>query len=276
MIKIRAHVLRGDRHIKSCMISPMPIKPAIPFLQACTHPSSSTHSFCSGSEWFSSAEVVSVTQAVTAAGEELTKYFQAAIANSISCIQAPVDTMEQQAEHCQVEKMQRNGGNKRRKEGGRREGRKAIGEKQLQKRTKGKRRRGGRKKDIEQRRQGDGEGREMRGGGEGDRNGGEDKQDRKKGNKRRLGNKWEERVKENLGVAGESKRDLERGQAERRTWDKVGEAWVKEVEERGGGGGGCSSVTACSTEHCSSTSVCNSSYSEANKDDNIGALGSED
>lgn len=55
---------------------------------------------------FSSAEVVSVIQAVTDAEEELTKYFQAAIANPISGIKAPVDTMEQQAEHCQVEKMQ--------------------------------------------------------------------------------------------------------------------------------------------------------------------------
>ena len=42
--------------------------------------------------------------------EKLTEYFQAAIADSISSIQAPVDTMEQQAEHCQVEKMQ--GGDK--------------------------------------------------------------------------------------------------------------------------------------------------------------------
>ncbi len=40
------------------------------------------------------------------AGEELTEYFQAAVADSISSIQAPVDTMEQQAEHCQVEKIQ--------------------------------------------------------------------------------------------------------------------------------------------------------------------------
>jgi len=43
---------------------------------------------------------------VTDAGGELTEYFQAAVANSISSIQAPVDTMEQQAEHCQMEKMQ--------------------------------------------------------------------------------------------------------------------------------------------------------------------------
>ena len=37
---------------------------------------------------------------------ELTKYFQAAVADSICSVQAPVDTMEQQAEHCQMEKMQ--------------------------------------------------------------------------------------------------------------------------------------------------------------------------
>lgn len=54
----------------------------------------------------SSAELVSVIESVIDAGEELTKYFEAAIANSFSSIQAPVDTMEQQAEHCQVERMQ--------------------------------------------------------------------------------------------------------------------------------------------------------------------------
>lgn len=36
--------------------------------------------------------------------EKLTENFQAEIANSISGIQAPVDTMEQQAEHCQEER----------------------------------------------------------------------------------------------------------------------------------------------------------------------------
>lgn len=49
---------------------------------------------------------MSVIESVIDAGEELTKYFEAAIANSFSSIQAPVDTMEQQAEHCQVERMQ--------------------------------------------------------------------------------------------------------------------------------------------------------------------------
>lgn len=48
----------------------------------------------------------SVSQSVADAGEELTEYFQAAVADSISGIQAPVDTMEQQAEHCQVKEMQ--------------------------------------------------------------------------------------------------------------------------------------------------------------------------
>ena len=64
--------------------------------------------------------VKSVSQSVADAGEELTEYFQAAVANSISCIQAPVDTMEQQAEHCQVEKMQegKKSENKRNGEGG--------------------------------------------------------------------------------------------------------------------------------------------------------------
>lgn len=33
--------------------------------------------------------------------QELTKYFQAAAADPVSSIQAPVDTVEQQAEHCQ-------------------------------------------------------------------------------------------------------------------------------------------------------------------------------
>lgn len=37
---------------------------------------------------------------------ELTKNFQAAVSNAISGVQAPVDTMEQQAEHCQGEDMQ--------------------------------------------------------------------------------------------------------------------------------------------------------------------------
>lgn len=74
------------------------------------------------------------------AGEELTKYFEAAIANSFSSIQAPVDTMEQQAEHCQVERMQ--GGEKLKKKTknktpeGRKEG-KEMGEQALQKRRKG-------------------------------------------------------------------------------------------------------------------------------------------
>lgn len=48
----------------------------------------------------------SVSQSVADAEEELTQYFQAAVANSISSIQAPVDTMEQQAKHCQMGKMQ--------------------------------------------------------------------------------------------------------------------------------------------------------------------------
>ncbi len=58
---------------------------------------------------------MSVTELVADAGEELTEYFQAAIADSISCIQAPVDAVEQQAEHCQVEKMQ--GGDKCKRQG---------------------------------------------------------------------------------------------------------------------------------------------------------------
>lgn len=33
--------------------------------------------------------------------QELTEYFQAAAADPVSGIQAPVDTVEQQAEHCQ-------------------------------------------------------------------------------------------------------------------------------------------------------------------------------
>lgn len=84
----------------------MHAEPPITFLQLHTHPSASYHSFYSGSERFSSAELVSVIESVIDAGEELTKYFEAAIANSFSSIQAPVDTMEQQAEHCQVERMQ--------------------------------------------------------------------------------------------------------------------------------------------------------------------------
>lgn len=73
---------------------------------------------------------MSVSQSVADAGEELTEYFQAAIADTISSIQAPVDTMEQQAEHCQVEKIQGGDkwGKKRKGEGGRREGRKEMGE----------------------------------------------------------------------------------------------------------------------------------------------------
>lgn len=69
---------------------------------------------------------MSVIESMIDAGEELTKYFEAAIANSFSSIQAPVDTMEQQAEHCQVERMQ--GGEKfkkkntRRKKRGKRDG----------------------------------------------------------------------------------------------------------------------------------------------------------
>lgn len=56
---------------------------------------------------------------MTNAGGELTEYFQAAVANSISGVQAPVDTMEQQAEHCQVEEMhgEESWQNKRWKEG---------------------------------------------------------------------------------------------------------------------------------------------------------------
>lgn len=80
---------------------------------------------------------MSVIESVIDAGEELTKYFEAAIANSFSSIQAPVDTMEQQAEHCQVERMQ--GGEKLKKKKtpeGRKEG-KEMGEQALQKRRKG-------------------------------------------------------------------------------------------------------------------------------------------
>lgn len=81
---------------------------------------------------------MSVIESVIDAGEELTKYFEAAIANSFSSIQAPVDTMEQQAEHCQVERMQ--GGEKLKKNKkppeGRKEG-KEMGEQALQKRRKG-------------------------------------------------------------------------------------------------------------------------------------------
>lgn len=33
--------------------------------------------------------------------QELTEYFQAAAADPVSSIQAPIDTVEQQAEHCQ-------------------------------------------------------------------------------------------------------------------------------------------------------------------------------
>lgn len=40
----------------------------------------------------------------------LTEYFKAAAADSISGIEAPVDTMEQQAEHCQAEMIQGGGG----------------------------------------------------------------------------------------------------------------------------------------------------------------------
>lgn len=118
----------------------MHAEPPITFLQLHTHPSASYHSFCSGSERFSSAELVSVIESVIDAGEELTKYFEAAIANSFSSIQAPVDTMEQQAEHCQVERMQ--GGEKLKKTKknktpeGRKEG-KEMGEQALQKRRKG-------------------------------------------------------------------------------------------------------------------------------------------
>lgn len=38
---------------------------------------------------------------------ELTEYFQAATADPVSSIEAPVDTVEQQAEHCQEGKKQR-------------------------------------------------------------------------------------------------------------------------------------------------------------------------
>lgn len=98
--------MRAHSRVQSRLIQPVHAEPAITFLQLHTHPSASYHSFCSGSERFSSAELVSVIESVIDAGEELTKYFEAAIANSISSIQAPVDTMEQQAEHCQVERMQ--------------------------------------------------------------------------------------------------------------------------------------------------------------------------
>lgn len=37
---------------------------------------------------------------------ELTEYFQAAVADPISSVEAPVGTVEQQAEHCQEGKMQ--------------------------------------------------------------------------------------------------------------------------------------------------------------------------
>lgn len=84
---------------------------------------------------------MSVIESVIDAGEELTKYFEAAIANSFSSIQAPVDTMEQQAEHCQVERMQggeklKNKKTKNKTPEGRKEG-KEMGEQALQKRRKG-------------------------------------------------------------------------------------------------------------------------------------------
>lgn len=98
------------------------------YISSAAHAPISILSFCSGSERLSSAELVSVIESVIDAGEELTKYFEAAIANSFSSIQAPVDTMEQQAEHCQVERMQggekleRKKKNTRRKKRGKRDG----------------------------------------------------------------------------------------------------------------------------------------------------------
>lgn len=53
------------------------------------------------------------------ADAELTKYFQAAVADSVSSIEAPKDAMEQQAEDCQAEKMQAGETNMIKGEGGR-------------------------------------------------------------------------------------------------------------------------------------------------------------
>lgn len=96
MWKDKNQVIRYFTHIRTCRIT-----------RNAAHAHQNQRLYCFNSAHIyhhhrpiiCSARVQRQHQSVVAA--ELTEYFQAAVADPISSIQTPVDTVEQQAEHCQ-------------------------------------------------------------------------------------------------------------------------------------------------------------------------------